>query len=166
MKILDRENLTFDDVLILPQKSKTLPRDINLETQLTKGFSLNIPLLSADMDTVTESSLAIALARLGGLGVIHKNISPQEQAQEINKVKRSESYLITDPITLGPEEKIAKAIEIMEENNISGIPIIKNKKLVGILTNRDLKLIKNEENCIRHRWNALCKLFHINQQST
>jgi IMP dehydrogenase len=144
MKILPEQNLTFDDVLLLPQESKVLPRDIKLKINLAKEFSLNIPLISADMDTVTESSLAIALARLGGLGVIHKNLSPDKQAQEVNKVKRSETSLITDPITLGPEETVEKAVEIMEQNNISGIPIIKNKKLVGILTHRDLRFIKNE----------------------
>jgi len=145
MKILDRDNLTFDDVLLLPQKSETLPKDINLKTNLAKGFSLNIPLISADMDTVTESSLAIALARLGGLGVIHKNLSPDEQAKEINKVKRSESTLIIDPITLAPDDLVEKAIKTMKQNNISGIPIIKNKKLVGILTHRDLRFIENEQ---------------------
>jgi len=145
MRIIDRQNLTFDDILLLPQKSATLPRDINLETKLAKGFFLNIPLISADMDTVTESPLAIAIARLGGLGVIHKNLSPSQQANEVNKVKRSESTLITDPITLSPDDKIETAIEIMKQHNISGIPITKDKKLVGILTNRDLRFIENEQ---------------------
>ena len=145
MKILNRDNLTFDDVLLLPQKSETLPKNINLKTNLVKGFSLNIPLISADMDTVTESLLAITLARLGGLGVIHKNLSPNEQAKEINKVKRSESTLIIDPITLAPEDLVEKAIKTMKQHNISGIPIIKNKKLVGILTHRDLRFIENEQ---------------------
>jgi len=145
MKILDRENLTFDDILLLPQKAEILPRDINLKTDLTKGFFLNIPLISADMDTVTESNLAIALARLGGLGAIHKNISSEEQAQEINKVKRSESSLIADPITLSPKDTVEKAFKIMKQHNISGIPIINSKKLVGILTRRDLRFIENEQ---------------------
>jgi IMP dehydrogenase len=149
MKIIPQKNLTFDDVLLLPQKSKILPKDIDLRINLTKDFSLNIPLISADMDTVTESPLAIALARLGGLGVIHKNLSSDKQAQEINKVKRSESTLITDPITLNPEDKVEEAIEIMKQYNISGIPIIKNKKLVGILTNRDLRFIENDQIKIR-----------------
>jgi len=145
MKIIPQEKLTFDDVLLLPQKSEVVPKDINLKTRLAKGLCLNIPMLSADMDTVTESDLAIALARLGGLGVIHKNMPPKEQVQEVKKVKRSESTLITNPITLGPDNKVETAVEIMRQNNISGIPIVKGRKLVGILTNRDLRFIKDKQ---------------------
>ena len=134
------EGLTFDDVLLIPNYSEVLPRDIEIKTRLTKDISLNIPILSSAMDTVTESALAIALAREGGLGILHKNMSIENQAAQVRKVKRSESGLILDPITLLEDATIGNAIRIMKENKIGGIPIIdKNQKLVGILTNRDLR---------------------------
>jgi len=143
MRILPDLNLTFDDVLLLPQKSDILPKDVEVKTYLAKNFYLNIPLISADMDTVTESKLSIALARLGGLGIIHKNLSPDQQAEEVYKVKRSESILITDPITLSPSNTIEDALKIMKTNNISGIPITEKGKLKGILTIRDVRFVKN-----------------------
>ena len=147
MRILPDLNLTFDDVLLLPQKSDILPKDVEVKTYLAKNFYLNIPLISADMDTVTESKLSIALARLGGLGIIHKNLSPDQQAEEVYKVKRSESILITDPITLSPSNTIEDALKIMKTNNISGIPITEKGKLKGILTIRDVRFVKNVKSC-------------------
>lgn len=134
------EGLTFDDVLLMPAYSQVLPREVNTQTQLTKSLRLNIPMLSAAMDTVTEASLAIALAREGGLGILHKNMSIEKQAEQVRKVKRSESGLIVDPVTLHDDATIGDALQLMKENKIGGIPIIdNNRKLVGILTNRDLR---------------------------
>jgi len=138
------EGLTFDDVLLMPAYSEVLPRDVNTTTHLTKTITLNIPMLSAAMDTVTEASLAIALAREGGLGVLHKNMNIEQQAAQVRKVKRSESGLILDPITLKVGATIGDALKLMKENRIGGIPIIdKDGKLVGILTNRDLRFEDN-----------------------
>ena len=134
-----REALTFDDVLLLPAKSDVLPKDTDISTQLTKRITLNIPLVSAAMDTVTEAKMAIALAQEGGLGFIHKALPISQQAEEVDKVKKSESGMILNPITMEPEQKIYEALEIMRKYRISGVPITKNGKLVGILTNRDLR---------------------------
>jgi len=132
--------LTFDDVLLLPARSKVHPRDVDLRTRLTDAVPLNIPIVSAAMDTVTESRLAIAMAQQGGLGVIHKNLSIAAQAEEVDRVKRSESGMIVDPVTVRPEQKIAEALDLMARFKISGVPVIDEKgKLVGILTNRDLR---------------------------
>jgi len=134
------EGLTFDDVLLIPAYSQVLPREVNIQSQLTKSISLNVPMLSAAMDTVTEASLAIALAREGGVGILHKNMSIERQAEQVRKVKRSESGLIVDPVTLHDDATIGDALQLMKENKIGGIPIIDhNRKLVGILTNRDLR---------------------------
>lgn len=138
------EGLTFDDVLLMPAYSQVLPRETSISTQLTKSITLNIPMLSAAMDTVTEAGLAIALAREGGLGILHKNMSIEEQAAQVRKVKRSESGLIIDPITLLENATLADALQLMKENKIGGIPIVDaGKKLVGILTNRDLRFETN-----------------------
>jgi len=134
-----REALTFDDVLLLPAKSSVLPKDVDVRTQLTKRIALNIPLVSAAMDTVTEGRLAIALAQEGGIGFIHKALSIERQAEEVDKVKKSESGMIIDPITIAPDAKIYDALELMRKYRISGVPVTKGKKLVGILTNRDLR---------------------------
>jgi len=134
------EGLTFDDVLLLPAFSQVLPREVDIRTQLTRQIHLNIPMLSAAMDTVTEATLAIALAREGGMGILHKNMSIEEQVEQVRKVKRSESGLIIDPVTLDPDATIGDALRLMKENKIGGIPIVDhNQKLVGILTNRDLR---------------------------
>lgn len=134
------EGLTFDDVLLVPAYSDVLPREVNISTQLTKQITLNIPLLSAAMDTVTEATLAIALAREGGIGILHKNMSVEQQAEQVRRVKRSESGMIIDPVTLHEDAVIADALRLMKENRIGGIPIINHaRKLVGILTNRDLR---------------------------
>src|SRR5262249_39854465 len=133
------EALTFDDVLLLPARSDLIPAEVNAQTQLSRNIRLNIPIVSAAMDTVTESRLAIAIAQQGGLGIIHRNFSIERQSDEVDKVKRSESGMIMDPITLSPDHKIADALDLMRRYKISGVPITKNKKLVGILTNRDLR---------------------------
>lgn len=142
-KILEQDGLTFDDILLVPGHSKVLPRDVDISTEIAPGIKLNTPLISAAMDTVTEASLAIALARQGGIGVIHKNLSIEEQATEVDKVKRSESGMIVDPITLSPDKTIGEAMEVMQRFSISGIPITEGPKLVGILTNRDLRFQRN-----------------------
>ena len=134
-----REGLTFDDVLLVPQKSSVLPREVDLSVQLAKNLKLNIPMLSAAMDTVTDSRMAIAIAREGGLGIIHKNMSIEAQASQVDKVKRSENGVITDPFFLSPEHKVKDAQELMARYRISGVPITENGRLVGILTNRDLR---------------------------
>ena len=133
------EALTFDDVLLLPAKSDLVPALVETTTRLTRNIELRIPLISAAMDTVTESHMAIAMAQQGGLGIIHRNLSIEQQAGEVDKVKRSESGMIVDPITMSPDEKISDALEVMRRYRISGVPVTKNKKLVGILTNRDLR---------------------------
>ena len=137
------EGLTFDDVLLRPAKSSVVPRDVDVHTRLTKRIELNIPLVSAAMDTVTESRLAIALAQEGGIGIIHKNLDPLRQAEEVDKVKRSESGMIRNPITLGPDHLLSEAAEIMARYRISGVPVTEKGKLVGILTNRDLRFQRN-----------------------
>src|SRR5208283_3430922 len=133
------EALTFDDVLLLPARSEVVPANTNAQTQLSRNIRLNIPIISAAMDTVTESHMAIAMAQQGGLGIIHRNLSIEQQTTEVDKVKRSESGMIVDPITVAPEQKISDALEVMRRYRISGVPVTKNNKLVGILTNRDLR---------------------------
>jgi IMP dehydrogenase len=134
------EGLTFDDVLLVPAYSEILPREVNISTRLTKDITLNIPMLSAAMDTVTEAALAIALAREGGVGILHKNMSIEKQADQVRKVKRSESGMIMDPITLEHNATIGDALRLMRENKIGGIPIVDGGGiLAGILTNRDLR---------------------------
>jgi IMP dehydrogenase len=137
-----REALTFDDVLLLPAKSDVLPKDTDISTHLTRKITLNIPLVSAAMDTVTEAKMAIALAQEGGLGFIHKALPIEQQAEEVDKVKKSESGMIIDPITISPDAKIADALDVMKKYRISGVPVTKGHKLVGILTNRDLRFEK------------------------
>ncbi|GHU74516.1 inosine-5'-monophosphate dehydrogenase [Clostridia bacterium] len=134
-----REGLTFNDVLLVPQYSEVLPKDVDVRCELAPGIKLNIPLMSAAMDTVTDARLAIAIAREGGMGIIHKNMSIADQAAQVDKVKRSEHGVITDPFYLAPENLIADALKLMERYRISGVPITENGKLVGILTNRDLR---------------------------
>jgi IMP dehydrogenase len=133
------EALTFDDVLLLPAHSEVVPAEVSTRTQLTRNITLNIPIISSAMDTVTESRMAIAIAQQGGIGIIHRNLSIEQQAGEVDKVKRSESGMIVDPITMSPDQKISDALEVMRRYRISGVPITKGKKLVGILTNRDLR---------------------------
>jgi IMP dehydrogenase len=134
-----REGLTFDDILLEPARSDVVPADADTRTQLTRAIGLNIPVVSSAMDTVTESHLAIALAQQGGIGIMHRNMSIDRQAEEVDRVKRSESGMIVDPITISPEKKISDALEMMKRYRISGIPVTQGRKLVGILTNRDLR---------------------------
>ncbi|GKU77016.1 IMP dehydrogenase [Paenibacillus sp. L3-i20] len=137
-----KEGLTFDDVLLVPRKSEVLPREVNISTKLSENIKLNIPLISAGMDTVTEAALAIAIAREGGIGIIHKNMSIAQQAEEVDRVKRSESGVITNPFSLTPNHHVYDAEELMGKYRISGVPIVdQDKKLVGILTNRDLRFV-------------------------
>lgn len=142
-RILKEVALTFDDVLIIPAKSEVLPRDVDVSTYLTKSIKLNIPLMSAGMDTVTDSRMAISVAREGGIGIIHKNMSIEQQALEVDKVKRSEHGIITDPIFLHPDDSVQQALKLMKRYRISGVPITVKGKLVGILTNRDLRFESN-----------------------
>ena len=145
-----REGLTFDDVLLVPGKSSVLPREVDLTTFLTPEIKLHIPIISAAMDTVTESSLAIALAREGGIGILHKNMTIEDQSTEVDKVKRSESGMIQNPVTLYPDKTIGDALDMMKKYRISGIPIVSNGgKLVGILTNRDLRFEPNRKAIIK-----------------
>jgi len=139
------EALTFDDVLLVPAFSEVVPAQVSTQTWMTKTISLNCPLMSAAMDTVTESRLAIAMAQQGGMGVVHRNLTIEQQAGEIDKVKRSESGMIVDPVTISPEETIAAALEMMRRYKISGVPVTKDRKLVGILTNRDLRFVSRTD---------------------
>ena len=142
--------LTFDDVLLLPARSKIVPRESDVSTRLSKNIDLNIPILSAAMDTVTEWELAIAIAREGGIGIIHKNMSIEEQARQVDLVKRSESGMILNPETLGPDNKVGEALDMMSRYRISGIPIVSGEKLVGILTNRDLRFTTQVDQPIKN----------------
>ncbi len=150
MGTIIKEGLTFDDVLLVPQASDVIPANVDLSTRLTDGIKLNIPLMSAAMDTVTEARLAIAMAREGGIGIIHKNMSVEDQALNVDKVKRSEHGVITDPFFLEPENPVTDALALMEKYRISGVPITKEGKLVGILTNRDLRFESNFEQPIKN----------------
>src|SRR5580698_9378015 len=139
------EALTFDDVLLIPAYSEVVPAQVSTQTWMTKAIALNTPLMSAAMDTVTESRLAIAMAQQGGMGVVHRNLTIEQQAGEIDKVKRSESGMIVDPVTISPDQKIADALELMRRFKISGVPVTRNRKLVGILTNRDLRFVSRTD---------------------
>lgn len=144
------EAITYDDVLLVPAKSSVLPRETEVRTKLTRHIDLNIPLISAAMDTVTESAMAIAIAREGGIGILHKNMSINLQAEEVDKVKRSESGMILHPITLGPHQTVRDALEVMRKYSVSGIPIVHEERLVGILTNRDLRFEPNLDLEVSH----------------
>lgn len=144
------ESLTFDDVILLPRSSSILPRDVDVSTRLTESIRLSIPIISAAMDTVTESQLAIAIAREGGMGIIHRNNTPEEQANEVNRIKKSESGMIVDPITISPEGKVHEALELMNRYSISGVPVTKEGKLKGILTNRDLRFETNFDQPVKN----------------
>ena len=138
LRIVDKA-LTFDDVLLLPDHSDILPKDVDLKTRLTQKINLNIPLLSAAMDTVTESRMGIALSELGGIGIIHKNLSIQDQAAEVRKVKKYESGIVRDPITIRSDNKVGELIQLTNELNISGMPVVDDGNLVGIVTSRDFR---------------------------
>ena len=150
-----KEGITFDDVLLIPAYSKVIGNDVNLQTKLTNTINLNVPLMSAGMDTVTEHRMAIAMARQGGIGIIHKNMTPEKQAEEVDMVKRSENGVITDPFYLSPDNTIADANELMAKFRISGVPIVVGKKLVGIITNRDLKFETDGTRLIKESMTSL-----------
>lgn len=150
MSKIIKEGLTFDDVLMIPNKSEVLPNEVNTAVTLCEGLSLNIPIMSAAMDTVTENRLAIAIAREGGIGIIHKNLSIEEQAMNVDKVKRSEHGVITDPFYLAPDNMVYEAIDLMKKYRISGVPVTEGGKLVGILTNRDLRFETNYNQPIKN----------------
>ena len=147
VRMLNRDDLrlalTFDDVLLLPGESDVVPKQVETSTRLTRNITLNVPIVSAAMDTVTESSMAIAMAQHGGLGFIHKNLTVEEQAAKVVRVKKYESAVVADPVTIDPDAPLYAAVELMKENGISGIPVTEKGKLVGILTNRDLRFEKN-----------------------
>ena len=147
---LSQQALTFDDVLLVPGHSTILPKDVSLKTQLTENISLNLPLVSAAMDTVTESSLAIALAEQGGLGVIHKNMTPELQAEHVSKVKRFESGVVNDPITINPNMTVNEVIQLTQKHKISGLPVLLDGKIVGIVTNRDLRFEENLDQPVKN----------------
>lgn len=147
---LSQQALTFDDVLLVPGHSTILPKDVSLKTQLTQNIRLNLPLVSAAMDTVTESSLAIALAEQGGLGVIHKNMTPELQAEHVSKVKRFESGVVNDPITINPNMTVKEVMQITQKYKISGLPVLLNEKIVGIVTNRDLRFEENLDQPVKN----------------
>ncbi|MBI5660375.1 MAG: IMP dehydrogenase [Nitrosomonadales bacterium] len=147
---ITQKALTFDDVLLVPAHSSVLPRDVSLRTQLTRNITLNIPLLSAAMDTVTEARLAIALAQEGGIGIVHKNMSPKAQAQEVAKVKRFESGVVKDPITVTPEMTVRDVLNLTSRHRISGLPVVQGREVIGIVTNRDLRFENNLDQPIRN----------------
>ena len=149
MSKIMKDGITFDDILLVPNYSEVLPHMVSLKTQLTKKITLNVPFISAGMDTVTEARMAVAIARQGGIGIIHKNMSVEEQAEEVDKVKRSENGVITDPFFLSPEHYVYDANELMAKYRISGVPITEGTKLVGIITNRDLRFEKNHNRKIK-----------------
>ncbi|MCK6593052.1 MAG: IMP dehydrogenase, partial [Polyangiaceae bacterium] len=138
-----RDCLTFDDVLLVPAYSEVLPAEVDVRTRLTKRIHLNIPLLSAAMDSVTEGRTAVAIARAGGIGILHKNMPPAEQAREVERVKRAESGMITAPVTVRPDESLRDALAVMNEHTISGVPVVEGERPVGILTARDIRFEKN-----------------------
>src|SRR2546427_8493029 len=138
-----REGLTFDDVLLQPARSSVVPAQTDTRTALTRNIGLNIPILSSAMDTVTESHLAIALAQQGGIGIVHRNMTIERQGEEVDRVKRSESGMIVDPVTISPDITLRQALEIMTKYKISGLPVTRGMRLTGILTNRDLRFEKN-----------------------
>ena len=146
---LAKKALTFDDVLLVPAYSDLVPRDTSLRTRLTRSIHLNIPLVSAAMDTVTESELAIVMAQEGGIGIVHKNLSPALQAAEVAKVKRFESGVVADPITVTPDMTVREVIAITREHRISGLPVVEGKTVVGIVTNRDLRFETRLESPVR-----------------
>src|SRR6185312_1314976 len=163
---LIKKALTFDDVLLVPAYSRILPRDAQLATQFTRGIQLNIPLVSAAMDTVTESGLAIAMAQEGGIGIIHKNLSADEQAREVSRVKRHEFGIVIDPITVTPTMKVRDAIALQRQHGISGLPVVEAGKLVGIVTNRDLRFEDRLDESLREVMTPQERLVTLHEGAT
>src|SRR6478735_4965829 len=162
MRLLQKA-LTFDDVLLVPAHSDILPKDTSLKTRLTRNITLNIPLLSAAMDTVTEGRLAIAMAQEGGIGIVHKNLTPKEQAREVAKVKRFESGVVRDPITIPPTMKIRDVIALSQQHGISGFPVVEGRNVVGIITNRDLRFEEELDAEARAKMTPREKLVYVKE---
>jgi IMP dehydrogenase len=163
---ITQKALTFDDVLLVPAYSNVLPRDVSLRTQLTRNISLNIPILSAAMDTVTESGLAIALAQEGGIGIIHKNMTARQQAAEVSRVKRFESGVVKDPVTVSPQMSVGEVLALTRRHRISGIPVVDNGQLVGIVTNRDLRFESNLDQPIGNIMTPRSQLITVRENAT
>ncbi len=164
--IIAEEALTFDDVLLIPDYSEVLPREVSLQTLLTREITLNVPIVSAAMDTVTESGLAIALAQEGGIGIIHKNMSPELQAKNVRRVKKYESGVIKEPLTVGPHTSIQEVIELTREKNISGVPVVDGDELVGIVTSRDLRFEKKTDDPVRNIMTRKDDLVTVRENAT
>ncbi len=160
---LKEQALTFDDILLIPARSNVLPKEVNLATQLTRNLRLSIPLVSAAMDTVTEAGLAIAMAEEGGIGIIHKNMTPEDQAKHVSKVKRFESGIVNNPITITPEMSVNEVIAITKKHKISGLPVLENNKVVGIVTNRDLRFEENLSQPVKNVMTKREKLVTVNE---
>lgn len=160
---ITEEALTFDDVLLVPAYSQVLPREVSLETQLTRGIKLNVPILSAAMDTVTEGRLAIAMAQEGGIGIIHKNMSPEEQARQVRLVKKFEAGVIRDPFTVSPDTSIREVLDLTRSNNISGVPVVDGSELVGIVTSRDLRFETHYEDPVKNIMTRKDKLVTVRE---
>ena len=165
MRVIQKA-LTFDDVLLLPAHSRVLPRDVSLKTRLTRKLQLNMPLVSAAMDTVTEARLAIAIAQEGGIGIIHKNLPPKAQAAEVAKVKRFESGVLRDPVTIPPEMPVREVIALQRERKISGFPVVKGGKVVGIVTNRDLRFETQLDQPVKNIMTPQKKLVTVREGTT
>ncbi len=165
MRLLEQA-LTFDDILLVPARSNILPKEVSLVTQLTQNISINIPLLSAAMDTVTESELAIAMAEEGGIGIIHKNMSPQHQAENVSKVKRFESGVVLNPIVIDPNMTVDEVINLTKKHKISGLPVIENNKVVGIVTNRDLRFEENLNQPVKNVMTPRERLVTVNEKAS
>lgn len=164
--IIAEEALTFDDVLLVPDYSEVLPREVSLKTQLTREITLNVPIVSAAMDTVTEAGLAIALAQAGGIGIIHKNMSPELQAKNVRRVKKYESGVIKEPLTVGPYTSIQEVIDLTREKNISGVPVVEGDELLGIVTSRDLRFEKKTDDPVRNIMTRKDDLVTVNENAS
>lgn len=164
--IIAEEALTFDDVLLIPDYSEVLPREVSLQTQLTREITLNVPIVSAAMDTVTESGLAIALAQEGGIGIIHKNMSAENQAKNVRRVKKYESGVIKEPLTVGPYTSIQEVIDLTREKNISGVPVVEGEELLGIVTSRDLRFEKKPDDPVRNIMTRKDKLVTVRENAS
>ena len=158
--------LTFDDVLLVPAHSTVLPRDVSLVSNLTRNISLNIPVVSAAMDTVTESRLAIAVALEGGVGILHKNMSISDQAREVSRVKRFENGVVKDPVTISPDMTVGAVLDLTKQHKISGLPVMEGKKVVGLVTNRDLRFEKNLDQPVSKIMTVAEKLITVDEQAT
>jgi IMP dehydrogenase len=163
---ITQKALTFDDVLLVPAHSNVLPRDVSLRTQLTRNITLNIPLLSAAMDTVTEARLAIALAQEGGIGIVHKNMSAKLQAAEVSKVKRFESGVVKDPVTIAPQMTVRDVLNLTRQHKISGLPVVQGKQVVGIVTNRDLRFESNLDQPVQNIMTPREKLIVVKENAS